>query len=206
MRKEYLTQAWLILALALCMGAGLAAVEMTLKPKIEENKRNEMLSQVPELIPGAVKGELDEPLREVYGKPVARALDAEGNTVGWAIQASGPGYGGTVTVLVALDKDLSRIHGIYILEQKETPNLGNKIIEPAFRDKFAGKGTIEPLAVTKTAAKTSNQIEAITGATISSTAVVNIVNDGVENFRKALFEQAPQAHAETPETGDSDAQ
>ena len=191
MRKEYLVQAWLILALALCMGAGLAAVEMSLGPIIEENKRNEMLSQVPALIPGAAEARLDEQLGETYGLPVARALDAEGKTIGWAIQAKGPGYGGDVTVMIGLDDMLQTIKGIYVLEQKETPELGNKIILPSFRGRFENVDATGPVTLVKKGPAGPGQVEGITGATISSTAVVNIVNQGVRNFRKVLFEDQP---------------
>jgi electron transport complex protein RnfG len=212
MRKQYITTAWLVLTLALCFGGALAYVEITLGPRIEENRRREMLDQVPRLVPGADSARMDPDLTGLYGKPVARALDSQGETIGWAIVGEGAGYNGPVTVLIGLDEKLTVITGLYILEQKETPELGNKIVEPGFRDRFADQSALTPLTVVKKGPAGPGQIEAISGATISSNAVAAIVNKGVRRFRTALFEGQDAEEKKTnpldaqPSRGDADAE
>jgi electron transport complex protein RnfG len=198
MKKEYLTQAWLVLILALLMGGSLAAVELWLRPRIEINRKRETLSQVPNLVPGAVKGELMPEMRERFGRTVIRAVDQKGKQVGWVIEGAGPGYAGDpITLLIGMDDTTQRIHGIYILEQKETPNLGSQIAEMSFRSHFEGTCGDGCLRVTKGKNPKRNEIQAITGATLSSEAVVKIVNRSASAFRETLF--GPEARDAPPE-------
>jgi electron transport complex protein RnfG len=207
MKKEYLTQAWLVLMLALLMGGSLAAVELWLRPRIEINRRRETLSQVPNLVPGAVKGELMPEMRKKFGRTVIRAVDQAGKQVGWVIEGSGPGYAGDpITLLIGMDPTTQQIHGIYILEQKETPNLGSQIAEMSFRRHFQGKCGDGCLRVTKDKDPKRNEIQAITGATLSSEAVVKIVNRAASAFRETLFggaeRQTPPGGTSVPDAGE----
>ncbi len=93
--------------------------------------------------------------------------------VGVAFEAKGPGFWGTITTLVALDAKLKKIKGIEILKQEETPGLGGRIGEKAFKDQFKGK-PIDP----------SITFDAITGATMTSKAFEALINDNVQALRK----------------------
>ncbi len=86
--------------------------------------------------------------------------------VGLAFMAKGAGYGGKIGILVGLETDRSA-RGIRIISQQETPGLGAKITKLDFLDQFAGKRA-EEIAL----ARDGGKIDAITGATISSRAVV----------------------------------
>ncbi len=191
MKKEYLSQAWLVLILALLMGGALAGVELGLRKRIQENKMRETLSQVPLIVPGSQEARLDEELGRRYGNTVIRAMDAGGKQVGWVIEAVGPGYAGDpITMLVGLDPTTQVITGLYVLEQKETPNLGSLIVEESFRQRFEGKCGNGCLEVTKSDKPNRDEIQAITGATLSSEAVVKAVNKATSAFRSALFGDA----------------
>jgi len=179
---RYLSDAWLVLMLSLVFGAALAGIEMGLGDRIRENRLNESLSQIPTLVPGATKGEQAK-LEGV--KQLFKALKDDGTHVGWVLQAQGDGYADTITVLVGVDAKVETVTGIYVLEQKETPGLGNKIEREKWRSQFCGKAVGEPLAATKTA-PVGNQVKAVTGATISSQSVCDIVNKGVTKLREAL--------------------
>ena len=84
--------------------------------------------------------------------------------------------------------------GLYVLDQKETPGLGNKIIESDWRDQFTSKELGAPLTVVKRdPAPGSPEIRAVTGATISSEAVCSIVNRALtDEFRAALAAAAEE--------------
>jgi Na+-translocating ferredoxin:NAD+ oxidoreductase subunit G len=110
----------------------------------------------------------------------------QGNRKGWVVKAGGQGYADKIELLVGLDPNFTTITGLFVLEQKETPGLGNKMIFPEWRGQFTGKPTDPALKVVKTGAKEKTEIDAITGATISSRSVTAIVNGAVKALREPL--------------------
>ena len=115
------------------------------------------------------------------------AKDSQGKIIGWGLPLSGKGYGGQIQMLVGVDKS-GKITGIKVLEHNETPGLGSKIneieyqqTEAKFLKQFKDK-PIEDVILIK--GSTEKNIQAITGATISSKAVVDAVQKGVKDFLK----------------------
>lgn len=178
----YLREAWLVLTLSFFFGATLAAVQIVLNPRIEENKLRDTLGQIPALVPGAVGGEM----RIVGEQRIYEACDAEGATVGWVIQAAGQGFADRVELLIGVDRNAQRVTGLYILDQRETPGLGNKVTEEAWREQFRNRSADRPFRVVKTKPSSEEEIQGVTGATISSESVVGIVNAAVAQFRAGL--------------------
>ena len=106
---------------------------------------------------------------------VLKAVDASGNDLGFVITSlSNDSYGGVVKLSVGLKED-GTITGIEFLEINDTPGLGLKAKEPAFKDQFTGKNA-QSLSVTKSGNADDTQINAISGATITSSATTNAVN------------------------------
>ena len=95
------------------------------------------------------------------------ALLKDSVAIGQAQMVQAIGYGGTIDVLVGIDPD-GKLRGIRIISQQETPGLGAKITEAAFLDKFIGVA-IDELNLSRD----GGSIDAITGATISSRAIVD---------------------------------
>lgn len=189
-KDSYLGQAWLVLALALCFGAALAGVELGLREKIEQNKRDEITNAVPKLVPHAETGTRED----IDGYPVYEARDAAGKHVGWVIKAHGMGFSDRIELLIGLDRPAERITGLWVLDQKETPNLGSRIAdeEEDFRRTFAGGelSASQAVRVVKAAPSGANQIQAITGATVSSESVCKIVNKALRELRAKLMRKA----------------
>lgn len=104
--------------------------------------------------------------------------------IGYAMPYSGSGFQGNIRLMIGLDCDLKKITGMRVLEQVETPGLGTKVAEEFFTNQFIDLVT-DPLIVCIKGAKASkvNEVEAITGATISSKAVLRIVNEGLSELR-----------------------
>ena len=101
--------------------------------------------------------------------------DASGAVVGHVISAySNDSYGGTVRLSVGFDAD-GTITGMGLTETSDTPGLGLKAQDAAYTDQFIGKNA-ESLVVTKSGASADNEIDAISGATITSNATTNAVN------------------------------
>ncbi|MFH1639186.1 MAG: FMN-binding protein [Chloroflexota bacterium] len=109
-------------------------------------------------------------------------LDGNGNTIGYAFKAMGTGYGGDISIMVALE-DANTVKGIAIVSQSETPGLGSRITLPAFAEKFVGK-KIENIKLTAD----GGEIDAITGSTVSSRAVVDAIRNTALEKVKALPE------------------
>lgn len=133
-----------------------------------------------------------ESIREIKGRDGGTAYyeivkPGSDRAAGYVFQTSAPGLWGTVTAVVGLDSDLKKMTGIYFTRQNETPGLGARIDESWFRDQFSGKeGPIKSMAPelkdkNKSGDIPKDQFQAITGATITSTAVKNIVNKTYEN-------------------------
>ena len=93
---------------------------------------------------------------------------------GVAIEGVGKGYGGEVAVMVGIGAD-GNLTGIGIISHSETPGLGARCTEAAFRDQFKGM----PWG----AKKGVGDIDAISGATITSAAVVDAINQATGAYR-----------------------
>ncbi len=181
MAKGYITQAWLVLCLALVFGAALAGMQILVAERIAENKLKETLAQIPELVPGSEEGKE----RTIDGRLYYEAIK-DGERVGWVIPASAVGFADKIEVLIGVDAKLTTITGLYVLDQKETPGLGDKIREASWRSQFNETATAPALEVVKTEPSADHHIRAITGATISSQTVCDIVNDTLVDVREPL--------------------
>lgn len=116
---------------------------------------------------------------------VLEGKDANGAAVGHVINSlSNDSYGGAVKISVGFDMD-GTITGLGIREISDTPGLGLKAKEPGFKNQFTGKNA-EVLEVTKTGASADNQIDAISGATITSSATTNAVNAALYYLHNCL--------------------
>jgi Na+-translocating ferredoxin:NAD+ oxidoreductase subunit G len=186
-KGSFLSQAWLVLFLAICFGSGLAGIEIWLKPIIEQDKLNEALSQVPRLVPGATKGKLDP--KVIPGRRVFRAINKAGQLLGWVVIGKGQGFADKVEILLGLNASATRLTGLAVLEQKETPGLGDNITQNAFTRQFAGLRVGKGKKITtsqRPADLRFGRIKAVTGATISSQTVCNIINKTVGKVQKPL--------------------
>jgi len=203
LKASSLAQAWLVILLAVGFGVSLAGVQLALGPVIEANKINETLEKVPELVLGselaarmvAQHQHLDIAAHRVAVTKADREkyysvyeTRYQGELRGWVVKTKGQGYADTIELLVGISPQLDAITGLFVLDQKETPGLGNKIITPAWRGQFIGAPTNRPLAVVKTGAALPGEIDAVTGATISSKSVTAIINAAVADLRKPLTE------------------
>lgn len=103
----------------------------------------------------------------------------EGKLVGYAIYAAGKGYVGDINMLVGINSD-GEISGVEVLSQQETPGLGARCIEvkrgekrPWFFKQFKGRSASE---------LSLKDVEVITGATITTDAIIKAIKEEVESF------------------------
>jgi len=105
--------------------------------------------------------------------------------VGYAIKVAPNGYGGPIETMVGISSS-GEVTGIKILALLETPGLGANAPKPEFSGQYKNKPTKEKLEVIKIDPTKENQIQAITGATITSKAVTLGVNDAVDFYNSSL--------------------
>ena len=102
----------------------------------------------------------------------------DGKLTSVAFETLGKGYGGDIGVLVGLSTIEEELRGIGITMHKETPGLGAKIVEQAFRSQFVGH-TTKAVKLEKD----GGDIAAIAGATSSSTGTVFAINQAIRIFK-----------------------
>ena len=181
----------LVLTLIAVIAAGLLGyvAELT-QPRIRENALRELRQGINDVLPGLKDYEerFKEEKFEIYeGKNEA------GNTVGFAIVRSGAGFSDRIRLIFGVNDNLSKIYSLKVLEQKETPGLGAKITDEVYFLQFwQDKSITGPVRYAKPPRAREdlkeNEVNAVTGATISSEAVVETVNRAVEDARKILGE------------------
>lgn len=113
-------------------------------------------------------------------------FDGTGKRTGVAVRSAEPGFSDLISVMVAFDPTSSQLLGIKILGQKETPGLGDKIEkDSAFLGQF-GSARAPLTGVKARSGEDPSQVVTITGATISSRAVIRIINRAVTRWQPLL--------------------
>ena len=116
---------------------------------------------------------------------IYEAKDASGNTVGYTLKVLPSGYGGTIELMVGIDSAKGQVSGINVVSNSETAGLGAKSTDPEFSDQYKGK-PLKELSVLKNGTPGDTEIKAISGATITSTAVTNGVDAAIEVYNNSL--------------------
>ncbi len=183
--------AWIVLTV-ICLVAALALAFTYngTKDRIAQQEEAKTVAVRQALLPAAASFEA------VDGSEVYRGVDANGAAVGYVTVNTVKGFGGDVEISVAVDPE-GVIQGISVggANFKETAGLGAKSKEPAFTEQFAGKTA--PVALKKN----GGEIDAITAATITSSAVVRGVNDAVTMLAEKAGFTIQQAASAVEEKG-----
>lgn len=103
-------------------------------------------------------------------------VSSSGAIAGYVLPAEGPGLWGEIEAVVGFDESLSGFTGVDFTKQNETPGLGGRIAENWFREQFRGKSGPLSFVPEGTDDEAKNEFDAITGATITSTAIMDILN------------------------------
>lgn len=137
-------------------------------------------------------------VEDVYAKRIVEVKDKEGrlkymkvmdNTgsklQGYAVIVNGPGLWGEIEAVLGFNTSLKKITGIDFIKQNETPGLGARISESWFKEQFRGREG--PFKLVPEGTSTGGQnIDAITGASITSTSVLNIINRTVSEVKEKI--------------------
>lgn len=164
----------LFLITAICVGI-LSAVNQITKPIIMANEIQAEELEMKKLIMEAESFEVIENIDDEQIKKLCIAK--KGNEcMGYVLRMAPNGYGGAIKILIGIDVQ-GKVKGISILEHAETPGFGANAEKESFTGQFVERKT--PLQVSKEIPK-EDEIQAITGATITSMAITNAVNRASE--------------------------
>ena len=192
--KYFIEQSWLLIVSSFCFGLLLAVANAAWSPQIEQNRVNKLNHSMGSLLKGAEKFEwaADVEIEAPRGGKKSRSIvykanNAEGNCVGWAFIGVGSGFADKIELVIAVDKNFEKVAGFDVLSSNETPGFGDQIKNDYYRDQFSGApaGRLE-LSKMGDEKKIDEQIVAISGATISSSAVVAIFNDYIDQIKNHL--------------------
>lgn len=173
-------------------GALLSEVNSWAAPKIEANRKAETEKAIFIVQSEATQyKKIENTDLELY-----EVFDSKNNSLGYALPYEGNGFQGKIRLIVGINKDLKNMVGLKVLEQVETPGLGTKVTESAFTNQFNDLLVDPEIAWVKGIQPSNpNEIQAITGATISSKAVVRIINEGIqklEDFNSTLSKKVEE--------------
>ncbi|MEW6742972.1 MAG: FMN-binding protein [Planctomycetota bacterium] len=176
------------------------AYELTL-PMITANKAAALKRAVFKVVPGSDR--VQKIVRQADGtwkgvpesdtsEGIYAAYDSNNAFKGFAIANEGPGFQDVIRLLFGYDPKRERIIGMEVLESRETPGLGDKIFKDAafvanFHDLAVHSESGGPIVAQPHGKKTAaHEVDAITGATISSRAVVRIINAANDRWLKVM--------------------
>jgi electron transport complex protein RnfG len=195
--KYFFQESWLLLASSFCFGLLIAMTNAALSGRIEQNKAAKLNDLTKTLLPGAetfqpVEADIQVKLPDGANEKarVFEVSSGAGERLGWSFNAHGTGFAGPIELVLAVDKDLQKIMGLAVLASSETPGFGDQIKSDYYRKQYAG-APAEQLTLAKTGDPSiaDPQIVAITGATVSSQAVVDIVNTFLTQIKSQMQEK-----------------
>jgi electron transport complex protein RnfG len=195
--KHFIQQSWLLLASSFCFGLLIAITNAGLSPRIVQNEINKRNRMVGALLPEARNFiALDAPIEieSLQGKKqkveVYKAVSEANECVGWSFNAAGPGFADQIVLVVAVDANFEKIASFDVLSSSETPGFGDQIKYEYYRSQFKGApaGQLKLVSIGEPKIIDS-QIVGITGATVSSGAVVDILNTFLGGIKAQMKEK-----------------
>jgi Na+-translocating ferredoxin:NAD+ oxidoreductase subunit G len=172
--------------ISLVSASALAVTYAVTEPILAEQARQRRIQAVAEVVPEFDNAPTEESFFAARDEntelfPARRGEERVGTAVRTRTDS---GYGGTIELMVGFDAE-GRVSGVTVLRHQETPGLGARITDDAFREQFVGLlPAREPVAVTED----GGSVDAITAATISSRAVANAVQRGWKALEEELDE------------------
>lgn len=184
---------FIVLTLITVLSGGLlSALNNITEPRIKQHRARELKAAIADVLPAHdYYDEISNNMVTLYiGKK-----KADSQTVGVATRLIGSGFQGKISIMVGIKPDFSELTGFKVLEQVETPGLGTKIVvDPSnkskpfwFPEQFKGLAFKPSITVIKNVKPSQpNEVQAISGATISSEAVVSILNSQLPEIQEVF--------------------
>ncbi|MCI8622347.1 MAG: FMN-binding protein [Provencibacterium sp.] len=160
--KDFVLPTVVLAVICLVVSAALSGTYGMTNPIIEENKRIAEQEALAEVLPA---GDTFETASGALPDGVSALYTAQ-NGAGCVVQVSPAGYGGPISMMVGLDAQ-GAISGVKVLENTETQGIGSKVMDASYTEQYVGKAS-------------ADEVDAIGGATISSTGLKNGIRTAME--------------------------
>jgi len=166
-------------SVGLLSGLLLSTVGYLTKDKIALNQQREIEDAIIKVVPGSKES---EKVYEENGLIIYEGKNKKGEITGFAVYASGTGFQDIITLMYGTNTTMTKLNALTILDQKETPGLGAKITdEKSFLRFWKNRNVRNSLSLRKPPVDSPeelspSEVNTITGATISSEKVLEIVN------------------------------
>ena len=186
-----ITMILFVLILGSVLTTTLVSVDAYTAPLIEKNKTRKLRVSILKSLNIPYS---EDKVDEVFSENVVTKTQGEtkfyvAESEDIAFEISGSGLWGPIHGTIALLPDLKTIKGIIIIHQEETPGLGGRIADAEFLDKFKGKSTSPRILIQAPGkANENNEVDGITGATLSCKAFEEILNSEIEKYVSAIKE------------------
>ena len=193
--KEMIKPTLILAVVCFVVTGALAVVNGITGPIIDESERLAKIEALSQVLPGAGSFSEIKTAEELTGEgySVSERIvgiyeAANGDTpAGYVAQVATKGYGGDINLFIGVNMQMETT-GVVITSHNETPGLGSKAAEPSFIDQFLGAVPSGLFNVVKNPPSSDSEVEAVSGATISSRAVTNGVDDALELIKSILEE------------------
>ncbi len=185
--KDILVPTVTLFVICLIVSALLAGTNALTKAPIEKNAELKSQQAMQSVCPDAVSfEEISSSDYQAY-----KALSESGETIGCAVTVTSKGYGGEIAIMVGFSTEgetaLGKVTGVEILSHSETPGLGANAANESFRNQYKQDITASGFSVVKDGSGDGDgKIDAMTGATITSNAVTNAVNEALEIYENLV--------------------
>ena len=195
--KYFFQQSWLLITAAFCFGLLIAIASASWQDEITQNLIEKYNRLARGVLPEAetFEDKIENMMIESSsGKQVAttvkKAVNAEGDIIGWSFVCVGAGFADKIQLILIVDVDFEKIKGYGVLSSNETPGFGDKIKGLYYREQFENipAGELQ-LVKTGDPETPDSQIVAITGATISSQAVVDTFNMFIPQVKEKMQDE-----------------
>lgn len=185
--KETIKLGFVLLLVTAIAGGILAGVNGVTAPVIAEMERQASFGALLEIFPEAndfieVEESVLDEIKSTNGSvfEVYKAVKDE-EELGYALKTLSGGYGGDINTLIGIKSD-GTVAGLRVLENSETPGIGSRIVEDfAFRESFIDKNALASLTPVD-APSADDEVLMLSGATVSTEAVLKGVNDALDAY------------------------
>lgn len=147
--------------------------------KISKDDLNYIMPVAEKIQDTTIELEEESAIKEVY-----EAVSGN-DTIGYVMKVNTKGFHGPIDFVIGISKD-DKVTGVKVLSHNETPGLGAKITEDKFMQRFKDKPATDYLEAVKVTPNKDNEVEAISGATTSSKASVNAVNEAITFYLEKI--------------------
>ncbi len=210
MKKQVLSVIYMFL-ITLFFASLVSAVKLLSEQKIELNQTLKLQRIILKVLTIPIEeGTSDEGLLQLFKARVKRievgqktlyvGYEEDGRTIrGYALPVGGPGFWGPIQGMVGIDPLATKVLGLAFTKHSETPGLGGRIVESWFTEQFKGL-PLHPIEGNQNifylkpegTGKAANELDAITGATNTSSAVQAFLNQDLDYFLKDLWAQVKE--------------